>query len=355
MAETLQHLINRLQEEGRQIQKIYFIEAGTYQLNKRLVINEPNVALVGIGDVTLVKAKSADGVYVEEGGFCMMNIKVIDEGENDTGGSCLVVKASNTLIEHCYFNRRAKNFSVYYPGPDINTKNEAIENFYNLEKAFHTGNVFQDNIVRSNENFSHDNLAFCFQNGGRVVNNQIEGKFAFYLCNGYSVARGNYIVNRFNENLIQDSIALFISLPTENITVQENRIISVYGQYPVRIKIQTDNEYNPEVLIIKNGEEISIQEAINTFTRITLNNNSTVENQQIEDIHVDIVGNLGEDCVNIQNENDVNIQNNEENMEFTPRYADFDLPDLTPLNDDELGAILVDREQIRVYRRAQQN
>ena len=128
---------------------IRFLKSGKYQLKRPLVINEPNVTLIGIGEVTLVKAVGADGVYVnEEGrGFRMTNIKIVDsDGDND--GFCLVVKANNTLIEHCYFDRRKCNdakFTVYYPGPDHQGPElpTALQIYFNVNgHQLHTGNVF---------------------------------------------------------------------------------------------------------------------------------------------------------------------------------------------------------------------
>ena len=70
------------------------------------MINKPNVVLVGIGEVTLIKHKDDDGVYVEEGGegFRMYNVR-IEDTQDEMDGVCLVVKANNTCIQHCYFQR----------------------------------------------------------------------------------------------------------------------------------------------------------------------------------------------------------------------------------------------------------
>ena len=166
--------------------QIYFIHAGRYQLNETLFIEEPNVALIGFGDVTLVKHRDDDGVYVrEEGvGFYMLNIKIVDNVDNndnlpangelinadnaDNKGCYLVVKANNTLIEYCYFDRRncnAGRFAVFYPGPDHrSTPNPgepalqedqnlptALEIHFNDNGQLHTGNVFRNNNSIKNQ------------------------------------------------------------------------------------------------------------------------------------------------------------------------------------------------------------
>ena len=51
----LRQLIEKLETRG--IRKIFFIDEGKYKLNDEIKINEPNVALVGLGEVTLIKAK----------------------------------------------------------------------------------------------------------------------------------------------------------------------------------------------------------------------------------------------------------------------------------------------------------
>ena len=99
--------------------KFYFIEEGIYKLLGPLIINEPNVTLIGTGNVTLVKASKENGVDVSERGegFFMLNIKIVDNVDNnddlpenetlnnaDNDGFCLVVKVNNTLIEYCYFD-----------------------------------------------------------------------------------------------------------------------------------------------------------------------------------------------------------------------------------------------------------
>ena len=69
---NLDHFIVDIRER-----QIYFIHAGRYQLNETIFIEEPNVTLIGIGNVTLVKHRDDDGVYVrEEGvGFRVLNIQ----------------------------------------------------------------------------------------------------------------------------------------------------------------------------------------------------------------------------------------------------------------------------------------
>ena len=82
--ETTEDLITRLTHKG--IQKIFFVKEGTYRLKETIVIDEPNVALVGIGNVTLIKAKDKDGIKVKRSenntgggdGFVMINIRIID-------------------------------------------------------------------------------------------------------------------------------------------------------------------------------------------------------------------------------------------------------------------------------------
>ena len=278
MAETLQDLINQRQERGTQIKKIYFIEAGTYPLNKRLVINEPNVALVGIGEVTLVKAKSADGVYVEEGGngFCMLNIKVVDS-VCDEDGCCLVVKANNTLIENCCFDRRnvtKQKFTVFYPGPehrgnkcDSATIPTALSLYFAVN-SLHTGNVFRDNIVRSG--ISCDNLSFSLQSDGHVEKNKIEGSLAAFMLRNCQII-DNYIINPAHI----DGIPLFVSLPAEDVTIEGNRMISEpFNQHPptvIRINIQADHPFNPEDTIRGDSRTISVR--IKSDTDITIKNN----------------------------------------------------------------------------------
>ena len=160
--------------------QIYFIHAGRYQLN-RLFIEEPNVVLIGDGNVTLVKHRDDDGVYVTGEGFYMLNIKIVDNVDNndnlpangglinaDNEGCCLVVKANNTLIEYCYFDRRncnAGRFAVFYPGPDHrSTPNPGepalqedqnfptvLEIHFNDNGQLHTGNVFRNNNSIKNQ------------------------------------------------------------------------------------------------------------------------------------------------------------------------------------------------------------
>ena len=245
--------------------QIYFIHAGRYQLN-RLFIEEPNVTLIGIGNVTLVKHRDDDGVYVrEEGvGFRMLNIKIVDNVDNndnlpangelinadnaDNKGSCLVVKANNTLIEYCYFDRRncnAHEYAVYYPGPDHrptpspgepapNPGEPALQEDQNLPTALeihfndglHTGNVFRNNRIRSR--ISCDNLSFSLQQNGMVENNNIEGMIAVYMCRDVTVSR-NYIQG------ISDGRPLFITLPAQDITIDGNEMITAGDSHLIKI------------------------------------------------------------------------------------------------------------------------
>ena len=182
--------LDQFNRHTRESGRIYFIPAGRYQLNETLFIEEPNVTLIGDGNVTLVKHRDDDGVYVrEEGvGFRMLNIKIVDnvgnndnllangelisEDDVDDNGCCLVVKANNTLIEYCYFDRRncnAQKFAVYYPGPEHRSEENrnlptALQIHFN--DGLHTGNVFRNNKIRSR--ISCDNLSFSLQQNGMV-------------------------------------------------------------------------------------------------------------------------------------------------------------------------------------------
>ena len=232
----------------------YLIDEGRYQLNETLLINEPNVTLIGIGKVILVKASKADGVYVDEEGegFKMVNIKIVDNangnndnlppdgplGNADDDGCCLVVKASNTRIEYCYFDRRNCNyqkFAVFYPGPDHGQEGlpTAFDIHFNVKGELHTGNVFRNNIIRSR--ISCDNLSFSLQKDGTVENNNIEGMIAVYMCRHVTVHR-NYIEG------ITDGRPLYITLPAEGINISENELITVADNHLIKIAKPVDTE-----------------------------------------------------------------------------------------------------------------
>ena len=209
--------------------KIYFIQDGRYQLNETLVINEPNIALVGIGKVTLIKHKDVDGVYVNEGGegFSMFNIQIIDQGVNDsTNGICLVVKANNTFIQDCYFERSVRQLSVCYPGPDHKKKytNQnllptALDCYFNVNyNHCHQENVFRNNIVRSK--LHCDSLSVSLQQAC-VENNDIEGRVNVYMCKDILISE-----NRIQNKSRDGEPPLSITLPAENVIIRGNEFVA---------------------------------------------------------------------------------------------------------------------------------
>ena len=234
--------------------KIFFIEEGTYQLNETLVINEPNVTLVGIGEVTLVKHKDVDGIYVSEGGegFCMFNIKIIDQGANDsTNGICLVVKANNTFIQDCYFERSVRQLSVCFPGPDHRRKytNQnlptALDCYFNVTyNHIHQQNVFRNNIVRSK--LHCDSLSLSLQQAC-VENNDIEGRVNVYMCKNILISE-----NRIQNKSKEGEPPLSITLPAENITIRGNEF---FAQSEQNIHISGDKIENK----FKDAENITIR------------------------------------------------------------------------------------------------
>ena len=244
--------------------KIFFIEEGTYQLNETLVIKEPNVALVGIGEVTLVKHKDVDGIYVSEGGegFCMFNIKIIDQGANDsTNGICLVVKANNTFIQDCYFERSVRQLSVCFPGPDHRRKytNQnlptALDCYFNVTyNHIHQQNVFRNNIVRSKLHCV--SLSLSLQQAC-VENNDIEGRVIVYMCKNILISE-----NRIQNKSKEGEPPLSITLPAENITIRGNELVSQSEQSIIRIDKPDRNDYTKNwaefVKKINDGVQITV-------------------------------------------------------------------------------------------------
>ena len=362
--ETTEDLITRL--TGKGIKKIFFVKKGTYQLKETLVIDEPNVALVGIGNVTLIKAIDKDGIKVKRSenntgggdGFVMINIRIIDSDSdwdhnnystettttattidekkititnvkskkyydkngtekitikigteeekqiksvnyskpqltittindekkiytlqrnpdeavkyringievNDKEGSCLVVEANNTLIEHCFFQRSGNKFNVYYPGPNHNAET-LMKGYY--EGKFQIENEFKGNTVISSH--ALDNLSFCLQKDGKVEKNRIHGMLAAWMLKDCTVA-DNHIIN----SSCIDGIPLFISLPSEGVNIFNNILISdIFTNVPppvVRIDIQEDHKFNPQEEI--GGRKISERIKKHTYVEIKKN------------------------------------------------------------------------------------
>lgn len=220
----------------------YHIGAGTFHLEREIVINQTNVTFIGNqdGDPTVIyKHATRNGISVEQGGdgFCMKNIQMREQDNaRENHGACLVIRANNTVVQDCEFASAAEkgtSFTVYYQGPHW-TRENTIRNF-NSNEPLHTGNKFIRNVV-SSPRICH-NLSFSLQDDGLVYDNTINGMLAVYMCKNTMVLR--------NEITTTNNHAIFVSTPSENIAILDNNLntrVTVHSA--ILFKRQEDNNDN---------------------------------------------------------------------------------------------------------------
>ena len=129
---------------------------------------------------------AAETTTAETIGDITIERKAVQDGMD---GSCLVVEADKTLIEHCFFQRSGNKFNVYYPGP-IHNAETLMKGYY--EGKFQIENEFKGNTVISSH--ALDNLSFCLQKDGKVEKNRIHGMLAAWMLKD-CIVEGNYIIN----------------------------------------------------------------------------------------------------------------------------------------------------------------
>ena len=205
-------------------------------------------------------------------------------------GSCLVVEADKTLIEHCFFQRSGNQFNVYYPGPEHSKETVMIDYYKN---KLQLDNEFKNNIVLSSHDC--DNVSFSLQKNGKVVDNKIQGKLAAYMLKDC-----NIINNHITNSKGGEGLPLFVSLPAENVTIKRNTLISDYENKAgaacvIRVDIQKDNKQN--LGEIPGGKDKTIADRIKTSTKIIVKNNDYEMNTEAKFIHQKYQGNLNENCL----------------------------------------------------------
>lgn len=195
----------------------FYLESGTFYINKVLHIERPNVKLIGLTNASTTHIKQnnilKDGISVKFADyFEMRNISVHVEHPDKicfTLASC-----NNTKVEDCYFYGNTNTFCVYYAGPSTLIQGVDTLNAYRGNRLDNY-NVFRRNTVYSQ--WSGDNISFSLQNRGLFTYNIIRGgKLAVYLC------RNSWITcNRIYDS---STTGIFISLPTHHTQIKHNII-----------------------------------------------------------------------------------------------------------------------------------
>ena len=229
--------------------------SGVYKINNSIKILVKNVTLIGDGTVVIEKPINNYGIFVNQGadGFCMLNITIkemdhwVGYDKNITAFPCLEVQANDTLVQYCTFSSveettRSHLPSVWmtvfytYPPAQQGEPNTVVSNYFE-GTILCTNNIFANNTVQSQTKKSCDNFSFSLQRNGLVCQNQINGMLAVFMCKDTKVRENN--ITCLNNH------ALYISLPSNDITIRKNNLESKDEYSTIKIQQQHD-QANPD-------------------------------------------------------------------------------------------------------------
>lgn len=254
----------------------YVLMVGDYYITKDLVINRPNVKIIG-NDTNpnkiniYQKTPTCNGLVLSADNIIVQNISV----HNEIGdGTCLTISGCNqTRVENCYFYGNINDFAIYYSGPANLTAGQSVIDAYQNDNL-NTQNYFDNNCVYTDWN--GDAISFSLQSHGSFCNNIIRGgKIAVYMCKNTNVM-GNHIMD-------STSNGIFISLPSMNLNIRNNKIHnSLYSGIVIRNQLE-HGVFNSSLhnIIIDNNIICSSH-----FHGIEINNldTSTISNNIINNI-----------------------------------------------------------------------
>ena len=194
----------------------FIFRPGTYRIINIFKILHPNIKFVGYTgvarDVMILQTMNHDGILVSSDSIVLQDISIKCTFSQKV--TLTVSSANNTLVSGCWLYCSSDTFGIYYAGPSTLTAGQPTldaYNAYNLD----TGNIFYNNIVYTN--YTGDSVSFCLQYNSQFVKNFIRGgKAAIYMCRTCNV---------YNNTIVDsNSNGLFISLPSDNLTITCNKI-----------------------------------------------------------------------------------------------------------------------------------
>jgi hypothetical protein len=209
----------------------FIFQPGTYKLINIFKILQPNIKFVGYTgvarDVMILQTMNYDGILLSSDSIVLQDISIKCTFSQKV--TLTVSSANNTLVSGCWLYCSSDTFGIYYAGPSnlvAGTSTIDAYNGYNLD----TGNIFYNNIVYAN--FTGDSVAFCLQYNSQFVKNFIRGgKAAIYMCRTCNV---------YNNTIMDsNSNGLFVSLPSDNLTITCNKICnSTYSGLVVKDQLE---------------------------------------------------------------------------------------------------------------------
>lgn len=249
----------------------YILMPGEYHITRDLVINKPNIKLIGkTHDYNHVVIYQDDpernSLVLDADNIVIRNISIYNKIGN---GTCLTVQDANySIIENCHFYGNINDFTIYYAGPSNLIAGQPVLDAYQTNKLCKF-NTFANNCIYTE--WTGDAISYSLQSNGIFSNNIVRGgKIAIYMCKNTCVT-GNYVYD-------STSNGIFISLPSHNVYVDNNKIMNpLYSGIVVRNQVEHgifDNKLNKITIknnIINNAKFHGIE--INNLDTSDLSNN----------------------------------------------------------------------------------
>jgi parallel beta-helix repeat protein len=196
----------------------FFFPDGDYFMSKDLKINRSKISFIGLSKKAekvhiYQNSKDHDGFDVEK--LTRFRMKYISLHVETPGKVALVMaNVNNSSVSNCYFYGNTTTFTIFYAGPDMNAGEDTINGY--KQGNLDSNNRFYRNVIHAP--WSGDTVSFSLQKNGFFSRNIIRGgKLAVYMCKDTIIKK----------NIMVDSTTngIFVSLPSHNLTITENKIL----------------------------------------------------------------------------------------------------------------------------------